>query len=106
MPRHFEAEGRACGLPAGYTMDLLADMAARLEAAIERTQHARRTGAGSRFRTYSGGRRAAGKPDFGDDLTPDVLEGFVFSPSACSALSEEHPHLWHDQPAHACPIGK
>jgi serine/threonine-protein kinase HipA len=38
VPRHFENEGRACGLPAGRATDLLADMAGRLGPALERTQ--------------------------------------------------------------------
>lgn len=37
VPRHFEAEGKACGLPSGMAMTLLADMVARLEPALRRT---------------------------------------------------------------------
>lgn len=37
VPRHFEAEGRACGLPKDRALDLLADMALRLDAALHRT---------------------------------------------------------------------
>lgn len=37
VPRHFEAEGRAGGLPKNRALELLADMAGRLGAAIERT---------------------------------------------------------------------
>lgn len=38
VPRHFEAEGRASGLPKGRSLELLDDMAARLEGALARTQ--------------------------------------------------------------------
>ncbi len=37
VPRHFEAEGRAGGLPKNRALELLADMAGRLGPAIERT---------------------------------------------------------------------
>jgi len=36
VPRHFEAEGRAAGLPKGRALELLQDMAARLGPALER----------------------------------------------------------------------
>jgi serine/threonine-protein kinase HipA len=38
VPRHFEAEGRAAGLPKGRALELLQDMVDRLGAAVERTQ--------------------------------------------------------------------
>lgn len=38
VPRHFEAEGRACGMPAGAALELLGDMAGRLEPALINTQ--------------------------------------------------------------------
>jgi serine/threonine-protein kinase HipA len=37
VPRHFEAEGRAAGLPKGRTLELLENMADRLGPALERT---------------------------------------------------------------------
>ncbi len=37
VPRHFEAEGRAAGLPKGRALELLRDMADRLGPALERT---------------------------------------------------------------------
>ncbi len=37
VPRHFEAEGRAAGLPKGRALELLQDMADRLVPALERT---------------------------------------------------------------------
>ncbi|MCC5960163.1 MAG: type II toxin-antitoxin system HipA family toxin [Rhodobacteraceae bacterium] len=37
VPRHFEAEGRAAGLPKGRALELLQDMTARLCTATERT---------------------------------------------------------------------
>jgi len=37
VPRHFEAEGRAAGLPKGRALELLQDMADRLGPALERT---------------------------------------------------------------------
>ncbi len=39
VPRHFEAEGRAGGLPKNRAIELLAEMADRLGPAIERTRH-------------------------------------------------------------------
>ncbi len=36
MPRHFEAEGRAAGLPKGRALELLQDTADRLGPALER----------------------------------------------------------------------
>lgn len=38
VPRHFEAEGKASGLPRNRALELLADMAARLGPALERTK--------------------------------------------------------------------
>lgn len=38
VPRHFEAEGRACGLPRGRALDLLGDMAERIGPAFARTR--------------------------------------------------------------------
>lgn len=37
VPRHFEAEGKASGLPRGRALDFLLDMAERLSPALERT---------------------------------------------------------------------
>ena len=37
VPRHFEAEGRAAGLPKGRALELLQDMTDRLGPALERT---------------------------------------------------------------------
>lgn len=37
VPRHFEAEGRAAGLPKGRALELLQDMSDRLGPALERT---------------------------------------------------------------------
>lgn len=38
VPRHFEAEGRACGLPRGRAIELLGDMAERIAPAFARTR--------------------------------------------------------------------
>jgi serine/threonine-protein kinase HipA len=40
VPRHFEAEGRAAGLPKGRALELLQDMTDRLGPALERALHA------------------------------------------------------------------
>ena len=38
VPRHYEAEARAAGLPKGRALELLYDMAERLDAALDRTR--------------------------------------------------------------------
>ncbi|MDZ4309480.1 MAG: HipA domain-containing protein [Cypionkella sp.] len=38
VPRHFEAEGKACGLPRNRALDLLEEIADRLDPALERTK--------------------------------------------------------------------
>jgi serine/threonine-protein kinase HipA len=38
VPRHFEAEGKAGGLPRNRALELLAEMADRLGPALERTK--------------------------------------------------------------------
>ena len=38
VPRHFEADGKACGLPRNRALELLSDMADGLGPALERTK--------------------------------------------------------------------
>jgi serine/threonine-protein kinase HipA len=40
VPRHFESEGRAGGLPKNRSLELLSEMVERLGSALERTKHA------------------------------------------------------------------